>query len=265
VFRWAGETHLAFIPPSLAGLLLGATTLITLVSGTARAQSAGEPARPEAAAQAERAPVSWELSAGTRFPLELGIEGALETQFGLTAHLGIGFMPRLYRDAINEAAVGFGWYDDLDAAVVAAALEDAFLISPTLGWRPPALRALELYAGYVVAFAGGTVTTAEVEDVSGEDLPDAVVAQSVPLGATAHAFQLGVAFQIPLQTHLALRLSLAYFQIFASSTSIDVTAPSAQAQRVVDRVEVAVDDYVGDLLTTYVKSPLFGLALVWRF
>lgn len=234
-----------------------------LIPGSALAQS--QAAEPEASADAERAPLAWELSAGTRFPLEIGIEGGLEAPYGFTAHLGLGFMPRLYRNAINETAVGFGWYDDTDAAVVAAALEDAFLISPTLGWRPPALPALEVFVGYTVAFAGGTVTRDEAEAVAGENLPGGGAVDEVPLDGTVHAFQIGVGYHIALRDHLALRLSLAYFQILDSGTSIDVEVSGAQAQRVVDRVETRLDTYVHDLLTTYVKSPLFGLAVVWRF
>jgi hypothetical protein len=236
-----------------------------LIPDVALAQSGDETTKPEATAEAERPPLGWELSAGTRFPLEIGIEGALEVPHGFTAHLGLGFMPRLYRDAINETAVGFGWYDDTDAAVVAAALEDAFLLSPTLGWRPPPLRAFEVYVGYTVAFAGGKVTREEAEDVAGEELPGGGAVSEVPLDGTVHAFQIGVGYHVELRDHLALRLSLAYFQIVGSGTSIDVDVPNAQAQRVVDRVETRVDDYVRDLLTTYVKSPLFGVAVVWRF
>jgi hypothetical protein len=220
---------------------------------------------PAASNPTGRLPVGFELSAGTRFPLELGIEGAIEAPYGITAHLGFGFMPRFYRDAINEAAVGFGWYDDTDASLVAAALEDAFLISPTLGFRPPPLPALEVYVGYTVAFAGGTLTRMEAEQVSDMELPNAASIDEVPLGGTVHAFQLGVAYHIALQQHLALRLSLAYFQIVGSSSSIDVTVSGAAAQRVVTRVETELDEYVRDLLTTYVKSPLLGVAAVWRF
>ena len=260
------EALLVLTRPTLAVLLVGASSM--LVPGVALAQSGeqAEPeAEPEATTEGARVPLGWELSAGTRFPLEIGIEGALEVPYGFTAHLGLGFMPRLYRDAINETAVGFGWYDDTDAAVVAAALEDAFLLSPTLGWRPPGLRALELYVGYTVAFAGGTVTRAEAEAVAGEDLPGGGAVTEVPLDGTVHAFQIGVGYHIALRDHLALRLSLAYFQIVGSGTSIDVDVPGAQAQRVVDRVETRLDDYVHDFLTTYVKSPLFGVAVVWRF
>jgi hypothetical protein len=220
---------------------------------------------PEASSGTGRLPVDFELSAGTRFPLELGVEGAIEAPYGITAHLGFGFMPRFYRDAINEAAVGFDWYDDTDASLVAAALEDAFLISPTLGWRPPPVPDLEIFVGYTVAFAGGTLTRMEAEEVSDMELPNAAGIDEVPLGGTVHAFQLGVAYHIALQEHLALRLSLAYFQVVGSSSSIDVTVNGAAAQRVVTRVENRLDEYLRDLLTTYVKSPLLGVAAVWRF
>ncbi|HKE20336.1 MAG TPA: hypothetical protein VKB80_35925 [Kofleriaceae bacterium] len=260
-------------PSRLAGLLLGATAC-ALAPSAALAQSGAEPAPspepepPEAAAapgHSGHAPVSWEVAAGTRFPLEIGIDGVIEVPLGFTAHLGLGFMPRFYRDAINSTATGFGWYSDSDAEVVAAALEDAFLISPTVGWRPPPVPSLELYIGYVVAFAGGTVTEAEAEMISNQDLPDRAEVAEVPLSGTVHGFQVGLAYQIALERHLALRLSLAYFQVVGSSTSIDVSLDGAAAQRVVDRVEVAVDDYVHHLLTTYVKSPLLGISAVWRF
>jgi hypothetical protein len=257
------------IPSRLAGLLLGATAC-ALAPSVALAQSGAEPAAPPsetaaATGDSGRAPVSWEVAAGTRFPLEIGIDGVIEVPFGFTAHLGLGFMPRFYRDAINSTATGFGWYSDSDAELVAAALEDAFLISPTVGWRPPPVPSLEVFIGYVVAFAGGTVTQAEAEMISDQDLPNRPDVAEVPLSGTVHGFQLGLAYQIALERHLALRLSLAYFQVVGSSTSIDVTLDGAAAQRVVDRVEVAVDDYVHHLLTSYVKSPLLGISAVWRF
>ena len=97
-----------------------------------------------------------------------------------------------------------------------------------------------------------------------EQLPGGVVDQ-VPMSGTVHAFQIGVGYQIELRAHLSLRLSLAYFQIVGSGTGIDVDVANARAQRVVTRIENRLDEYVRDLLTTYVKSPLFGLAVVWRF
>jgi hypothetical protein len=254
---------LAIKPLMLAAALSSAAALVSLDPGAALAQS-GRRARAEASVESEPRALGWEVSAGTRFPLEIGVEGVLETPFGLTAHLGLGYMPRFYRDAINETAVGFGWYDDTDAALVAAALEDAFLLSPTLGWRPPPLRGLEIYGGYVLAFLGGTVTRAEAEEISGQTLRESGLSE-VPLSGTAHGFQVGIAYQATLRPHLALRLSLAYFQIFGSSTRIDVDVNGQAAQRVVARVETRLDDYLADLLTTYVKSPLFGIAMVWRF
>jgi hypothetical protein len=239
---------------------------VALIPGVALAQSGDEAADPARTAGSRPRPVGFELSAGTRFPLDIGIEGTVEAPFGLTAHLGLSWMPRFYRNMINETAVSFGWYDDTDAAIVGAALEDALLISPTVGWRPPPLDGFEVYGGYILTFLGGTITRAEAEEISDEDLQGAGAGiDEVPLSGTAHGFQLGVAYQVALQRHLALRLSLAYFQLFDSGTSIDLTVDGAAAQRVADRVEVALDDYLHDLLTTYVKAPLFGFSMVYRF
>jgi hypothetical protein len=259
---------LASLHLSLAGLCAVAA-IPALAPAAAHAQS-GEAVDPEPEPPRRRSssggklPVEFELSAGTRFPLELGIEGAVEVPLGFTFHLGIGWMPRFYRNMINDTAVSFGFYDDADAALVAAALEDALLITPMIGWRPPPLGGLEIYGGYVMTFLGGSVTQAEAEALSGEDLSGVPISE-VPLSGKAHAFQIGIAYQAFVQRHVALRLSLAYFQIFDSSTSIDVTVPGANAMRIVDRVETALDSYLGDLLTTYVKAPLFGFAVVWRF
>jgi hypothetical protein len=249
---------------SLARLF--AVAAVPALAPTAFAQSGDEDADSERGPSSfgGALPVGLELAAGTRFPLEMGIDAVVEAPLGFTFHLGIGWMPRFYRNMINDTAVSFGFYDDTDAALVAAALEDALLLSPTIGWRPPPLHGLELYAGYVTTFLGGAVTRDEAEALSGEDL-DRVPISEVPLSGKAHAFQIGVAYQAMLQRHLALRLSLAYFQIFDSSTSIDLEVQGATARRVVDRVEVAIDDYLGDLLTTYVKAPLFGFSMVWCF
>jgi hypothetical protein len=246
-------------------ILLGAA-LGALHPGAAFGQGRGE-GRGESAATSSSAgplPVGLELSFGTRFPLEIGIEGAVEVPFGFTAHLGLGWMPRFYRDAINDTLVSVGAYDDTDAALIAAAFEDALILSPTFGWRPPPVPALEIYAGYVLSFLGGAVTRAEAEALSDQDLRGTGVTE-VPLSGKAHGFQLGFAYHAELRSHLAVRLSLAYFQIVGSDIGIDVDVNGAAAERVVERVETALDAYLGDLLTSYVKSPLFGASLVWRF
>lgn len=230
---------------------------VTLPAGLARAQ-------PEESAEAPRAPIGLELAAGTWFPLQIGVEAALELPGGITGHLGLGWMPAFYRDLVNDSAVSFGWYDETDAAVIAAALDDGILLSPSIGWRPPPLPGLELYGGYVLAFLSGTITRDEAEAVSGEPLRSYGIME-VPLSGTAHGFQVGVAYQLELQRHLAFRLSLAYFQLFDSSASIDLEVSGRVAQRVADRVETALDDYLHDLLTTYIKAPLLGAGMVYRF
>ncbi|HTE52734.1 MAG TPA: hypothetical protein VK698_17900 [Kofleriaceae bacterium] len=223
-------------------------------------------ARADEAAGSWGTPVGFEASLGTRFPLEFGIDVAAEAPYGLTAHLGLGWMPHVYRDLINDAAVGFDLYEDADAALVAAALEDAVLLSPTIGWRPPPLGGFEVYAGYVLTFLGGSVTRAEAEEISGEDLGGAGAGVAeVPLSGKAHGFQLGVAYQAALAPHLSLRLSLAYFQIVSASAGIDVEVQGAAAQRIVDRVEARLDERVDELLSSYVKAPLLGVSGVWRF
>jgi hypothetical protein len=251
-------------PTTLAALLVGAA-ILTLAGRGATAQTGDEATEPEASVESKPLPLGWELSAGTRFPLEIGIEGVLEVPLGFTAHFGLGWMPRFYRDAINETAVGFGWYDDEDAALVRAALEDAFLISPSIGWRPPPIPGLEVYGGYVLAFLGGTVTRPEVEAIVDEDLPAAAGVAEVPLSGKGHGFQLGVAYQATLAPHVGLRMSLAYFQLFDSSAGIDLEVSGQAAQRVLERVETRLDEKLHDLLTTYVKAPLFGIAVVYVF
>lgn len=216
------------------------------------------------AARAEGPPVKAEAALGTRFPLDLEIEGAIVVPLGFTARLGFGWMPHGYRDLINDAAVGLDLYDDTDAEIVEAALEDAFLITPTIGWRPPLPGGLEIYGGYVFTSLGGTVTREEAETVSGEDLRGVGVAE-VPLGGSAHGFQLGLAYQAELAPHVALRLSLAYFQIVQASARIDLEVQGAAANRVRDRVETALDDRVDELLSSYVKAPLLGVSGVWQF
>jgi hypothetical protein len=215
-------------------------------------------------ARGEGAPVTAEVALGTRFPLDLEIEGAVVVPLGFTARLGFGWMPHGYRNLINDTAVGLDLYDDTDAAIVEAALEDAFLITPTIGWRPPLTGGLELYAGYVFTFLGGTVTREEAETVSGEDLRGAGVAE-VPLGGSSHGFQLGLAYQVTLAPHVALRLSLAYYQIVHASAGIELEVQGAAANRVLERVETALDERVDELLSSYVKAPLLGVAGVWKF
>ena len=165
--------HLAAFLVSAALLSLGPGVAFAQSSEGAGADGEGpqetEPGR-RRPVRSSPLPVAFEVSAGTRFPLDIGIEGVVEAPYGLTAHLGLGWMPHFYRDAINDSLVSFGAYDDTDGALVAAALDDAFMLSPSIGWRPPPLGGFEIYAGYVLTFLGGTVTRAEAEDISGERL-----------------------------------------------------------------------------------------------
>ena len=54
----------------------------------------------------------FELSGGTDFPLSLGAKSYVEIPYGINFSFGIGYLPKLYVETINDIVVSFDGYDE---------------------------------------------------------------------------------------------------------------------------------------------------------
>lgn len=200
-----------------------------------------------------------DVHVGTTFPISVGAQATYELPFGLQLTGEIGWMPRAYVDFINAMGQEFGWYDETTAVLISSSLENSFILRAGLGFRPWDSLGLEFFGGYTLATLGGSVAGTElIEATTGIEIPDDVAAE-VPLASTAHAFQLGVGWRFTFAEIFVLRVSLAYFQIVGSSTSVEMESETRAGQESIDRIESGLDAYLNDIYTTYVKTPSLGV------
>ena len=104
---------------------------------------------------------TFDLTAGTHFPISVGVEGQLELPARVLLRVHAGWMPSGYVDVINRVATGFDWYDQATADLVVAAIDHAFALRVGIGWRPLEDRGFEVSLGYTVVVGGGSITSAE--------------------------------------------------------------------------------------------------------
>ncbi len=53
----------------------------------------------------------FEVSGGTDFPVSLGVKSYIEFPYGINISFGIGYLPKLYVETINDIVVSFNGYD----------------------------------------------------------------------------------------------------------------------------------------------------------
>lgn len=206
--------------------------------------------------------VRFDLSAGTALPLHLGVEGVLELPYRIQIAGEIGWMPPGYVDLVNAVCTGFGWYDPTTASLIRAALEDALVLRIGVGFRPFPHEGFEIRAGYTAAILGGGLSAAEaIEATTGRDVRAA--GTEVPLQATVHGLQIVLAWAFFIERVFLLRFELAYFQVFYAHTWIAVDP--ARGGTAVEAASAALDTYLNDTLSTYVKTPTLSVFVGYRF
>ena len=206
-----------------------------------------------------------DIGLGTAAPLYMGAQILAELPYRFLVSAEAGWMPSTYASFVNGIAQSFDAYNDETALIIESALTGAFVFRPSIGFRPSESLGIEVLAGYTLLVFGDDVSNVGViEDairrsqrVSGDD--------QVSLSSKIHAFHVTVAYSWQLADHLSLRASLGYLQAVASSTSIH--APSIEAREPTEFpiLEAALDSYLDEKYTTYVKLPTLGLTVNYRF
>lgn len=208
--------------------------------------------------EAEPDEIAFDLTAGTHFPVSVGIEGQLELPARVLVRVHLGWMPSGYVDVINGVATAFNWYDQVTADLVSAAIDQAFVGRIGVGWRPFANEGFEFSLGYSLVIGGGSVTSAEaIEAASGRQVAPRGDA-AVPLRTTLHALHARIAWRWILAEHFVIRAAVGYVHTIHADTAIDLDVRTGAA---IDLAET----YLDDILTSYGLSPELQLTAGYRF
>jgi hypothetical protein len=196
----------------------------------------------------------------------MGGQVVAEFPHRLLAGFELGWMPGPYVDLVNAPAQAFDAYDDLTADVVKSAIENTLILRPSFGWRPFHDHGFEVMGGYTLALLGGSVSGIDlIEAVTGQQTSVQGSSENIALSSVMHAFHLTLAWSWALADHWSLRASIGYMQVVASSTSMTVQSSRLQSRPGTAELEQALDAYLNDIFTTYVKIPTIGLTLNYRF
>ncbi|HJK98944.1 MAG TPA: hypothetical protein RMF84_17110 [Polyangiaceae bacterium LLY-WYZ-14_1] len=203
-----------------------------------------------------------ELLVGTDFPIGLTAGVGLELPKRLLLRAQAGWMPPAYLEVINDVSTGFDWYSDATAALIEAAVDDAFILRLSVGWRPFENEGFELTGGYTLLLGGGGVTSTEaIEAATGQSVNLRRDESNVPVDATLHAIHAAFSWRwLFLEDHLVFRVGLGF--VYTLDARVQMKAEDgARGGRAVERSET----YVEDTLETYGFTPELQLGLGYRF
>lgn len=205
---------------------------------------------------------------GSSFPTDVGARLGVEVPGRVRLEASAGILPRAYLDAINDAATANRWYQDKDAQLIDAALEDALVLRARVGWRPAAHRGFFLLAGYGWVGLGGGVTGAEVlEYKTGEDW-SWLLGEDYPIEAEAalHRAELALGWEHPLGRGLFLRWDLGGSYTLAAPTRLRADFELGWPwDNEVDKAVDKAEDRLQGKLESRVHTPILGLALGFRY
>ena len=177
-----------------------------------------------------------------------------------------GWMPSPYASFINAVAQSFDAYNDETAQIIESAITGAFVFRPSIGFRPSADLELEILAGYTLLVLSEDITGIDIiKDAVRRSSSSITGNEQVDLSSTIHGFHVTLAYSWELAEHWALRASLGYMQAVASSTSIEAPVIERREPTEFRVLAAALDSYLDEKYTTYVKLPTLGLTLNYRF
>lgn len=206
-----------------------------------------------------------DVGLGTVAPVYMGAQVLAQLPGRFLVSAEAGWMPSPYAHFINGVAQSFDAYNDETADIITGAITGAFVLRPSVGFRPSRDLGLEVMAGYtLLSFS---------DDITGIDLIKQAVRKSssvtgdeqVHLASKIHAFHVTLGWSRALAEHWALRATLGYMQALASSTHIDAPEIAAREPAAFKLLASQLDAYLNDKYTAYVKLPTLGVMLNYRF
>lgn len=234
----------------------------------APAPSAPVPDGAGAAPKEERG-LAFDLALAADVPLMFGGQATLEVPYRILFQAELGVLPGFCLDAVDSILTGTGAYDASTSALVRSTLRDSFVMRLSTGFRPFADWGFEILGGYTLASLGGDVSArSAVEAISGTAIPAEIPDASIVIHSTVHAIHFGVGWRWVVADHFVVRATVQYLQALGSASHIDVPAELASNPTVsanVATVNATIDSRLDEIYTSYVKLPIAGLSLGYRF
>ncbi|MBL8740274.1 MAG: hypothetical protein JNK04_04240 [Myxococcales bacterium] len=241
-------------------------SLMTEDIGPRREQVPDDAAKPPAESEP---PVAFDAAFAIDMPIMIGAQATLEAPYRFLLQGEIGVLPGFSVDAVDSALVGAGAYDSVTSELVRNTLRDSLVVRLSGGWRPFPAHGFEILGGYTLTSLGGSVSArTAVEAATGAALPAEIPDTSILIQSTVHSMHVSLGWRWVVADHFLIRTSLGYLQSVASSSHIEVPEAVAQYPQIAPQVDAAnraLDRRLNDVYTTYVKLPVLGLSLGYRF
>lgn len=211
----------------------------------------------------------FDVSVATEVPLMVGGQATLELPYGFLLQGELGTLPRGYVNAVDGILTGAGAYDAATSQVVRDGISGSLVFQGSAGIRPFEGHGFEMLGGYtLLSFGGGTSARQAIESATGATLPAEIPDAQIGIRSTIHGFHASLGWRWVVEDHLVLRASLGYMQAVASTSRLEVPASVAANPEVSSRVAEAnrlVGSTLDNAYTTYIKMPVIGMSLGYRF
>lgn len=212
-----------------------------------------------------------DVGVGTYFPVSVTAEATLELPYRILVQGDLGWMPSPYSNAIIDVIGDLGAITSTEENLIKLAIKNSLVTRVAAGWRPFPKLGLELLVGYTLVAVGGDVSgsdviTAYLESRGSTERVPADASRSVPLSSTLHNIQATVGWRfLLLGDKLVLRTSLSYLQCLASSTGVDLAGGRAVEQAAIAKINTQIEGTLDSYYKEYVKVPVLGVTLAYRF
>ena len=165
----------------------------------------------------------------------------------------------------------FRSYDSAISAIVRGSISNSLVLRGSLGWRPFTNHGFEMYGGYSMMTANGSVA---ISDVLNAILVDGGVSLQAPAGlggdipinATLHNVHGTIGWRWLLANdHLVIRASISYFQTVATNFQVKIPSSATVLVPYEGMINETVNSVLGGYLLKYAKAPTVGLSAGVRF
>ena len=241
------------------------------VGNVGNAGNAQPPGAEAPAAPPPEAKPSWavDLAVVTEFPLMVGGQLSVELPGRILLQGEGGVLPSAYVNTLDNALMSARAYSATTSTIVRSALANSLVARATAGWRPFTDHGFEITGGYTLLSLGGGVSAkAAVEALTGAALPSEIADVDVPVHSTIHCFHVALGWRWVIADHVVIRLNASYVQGVASSSSVELPSGVAASPAVAAKLATAnqlIDTKLNDIYTSYLKMPVVGLSLGYRF
>ena len=234
-------------------------------SGGVQAEGLGAPDASTQPSEPESSGFAFDVTATTYVPLSIGAQLSLEVPGRILLQGDLGWMPPGYGGALNGLVRAFGGYDPSLGSLVDGALSGAFVARLSAGWRPFPSAGFEITGGYTYVGLSGSVAPADVAGALGGQVAAAYALQPfqepIELSSHLHNFHVVLGWRWVAFEHLLIRANIGYTQTLASSSSVNIPGHADLAAM----ANPIVDSTLSSIYKSYVKLPLLGVSLGYRF